>query len=199
MSLPNPNIPVIALTNGIDNLVPQAVVNFLLTKPIITNSFSQTILPFYRFDIASQALPGILVYPLYSNEEDQSYFHIGQLKIDIIFPTNVVKTNKLQSALNVSNWLILLFKSQGLDWIQTNFPMLFGLRFLGFKNKQDYRKLYDHNSVRSKLEIEFQYKVDIQAYWNWLINNGYDFTSPDIVIYNELNNILIDVEPQTAF
>lgn len=199
MSLPNPSLPILDLTNGIDNQIVNAIVGYLQTRPVITDAFSTSIFPFYKIDIASKAMPAILVYPLFSSEIDQSYWHTGMLKIDIIIPVNVVKANKVQSALNISNWLLLLLKYNGLDWIRFNYPNLHGLQFLGFKNKQDYRKLYDENSVRSKLEIELEYKVNIQSYHAWLMKEGYDFSSPDVVIYEELNNILIDVQPQTAY
>lgn len=193
MSLVNPTQQILPLQHGIDNLLIESFVEYLLSKPTLTNIFRNNIFPFHRFDVSSPQFPAMNVYVLEQKEKSSSYWHYGTLFLDILLPINIVKANKTLSARNLVNHIHLLTMQDVIEFLETK---VVGIFFFGFNNKTDFRGLYDSNPDRNKITMQFEYKVSLQAYYKWLINNGYDLSSPDIVINPELDTLSIDVDLQ---
>ena len=198
----NPLIPLIPLTNGINNQVVQRFTNYLTTKPGLTSAFGSSIFSYDRFDIASCALPAIVVYPQAAKVKSSSYYFTGSIKVDIIFPTNLVRMNKLQSALNVADFFYLQIKQDCVSYMsQPQFPedvgIVYGMRHFGFDAVFHLDRLYDAFASQSMISLEFSYDIDMTAYEQSLLAMGMDLSSPDVAIYNEIQNINIDLPSPT--
>ncbi len=189
----NPLQPIIPLTNGIDNLIIEGITNYFLSKPNITSAFGKNIYSYERLDLSSNSLPAIVIYPGSSETNSSSYLLQGYVKIDIVFPLNVVRENKLRSALNVGNAMYLQIKHDCMDFLRKT---VYGLQRFAFKSSINYDTLYDDFANQSKISMTFYYDIDMTMYWNKLVSMGYDITSPDVVIYEALNDIVIDIKPQ---
>lgn len=187
----NPLQPTVTLTNGIDNAVVQGFTNYLLSKPNIAAPFNNSIYSYNRMDIASLNLPAITVSPLSSQTNSSSYCSSGAIKVEIIFPTVLVRENKLQSAMNVGNAIYLQIKQDALAYLS---EQMFGLQRFGFKSSIDYGTLYDVFANECKITMTFNYDVDMTMYWNALVSQGYDLSSPDKIIYDALNDINITIK-----
>ena len=198
----NPLTPLIPLTNGINNSVINRFVKYLNTKTGITSAFGSSIFSYDRFDIASIALPAIVVYPRAAKVKSSSYYFTGALKVDIIFPTNLVRMNKLQSALNVGDFLYLQIKQDCVSFMSqqqspTDIGVVYGMRNFGFDATFNFDKLYDAFANQSMISLEFSYDIDMTAYEQSLLAMGMDLSSPDVAIYNAIQNINIDLPSPT--
>ena len=187
----NPLNPVIALTNGIDSQIVTAVTAYLLSKPNIATPFGNNINPYNKNDLSSLSLPAIIIYPQSSKTNSSSYWSTGAVKVEIIFPVNLVRANKLQSAMNVGNAIYLQIKQDALDFLSQS---VFGLIHFGMESSIDYGSLYASYENDCKIVMTFTYDVDMTRYWNTLVSLGYDLSSPDVVIYEELQDIEITIK-----
>lgn len=191
MSNINPLNPVIALTNGLDNQIVTGVTQYLLSNPNIAVPFGNNINPYNKNDLTSLSLPAIIVYPQSSKTNSSSYLSTGVVKVETIFPVNLVRANKLQSAMNVGNAIYLQIKQDALEFLSQS---VFGLIHFGIESSIDYGSLYAAYENDCKIVMTFTYDVDMTRYWYELTSRGYDLNSPDAVIYEELQNIGITIK-----
>jgi hypothetical protein len=182
------------LTNGIDSAIVNAVVSYLQGLPNITQIFpAVNIYNFNKLNIPNQQMPAINVFVLPWSEDRGCVWHDGTLVINMIIPIGITQDTKLETAMQAYNELLLNIKQSIITTIQETVG---GIWQIGWKIRGELENLTDSNKDRSELKISMDYTINLAIYQNWLYGKKSDFSSPDIPIYENVETISLDVEPE---
>lgn len=185
------------LTRGLDNRLCFLLVDYLLNHNVWTPQiFHSAQYAYLKDDLASIQRPSIFAYPINSDKKSFGFSQNGRICLELHFSLQKQRVDLAQNVIQIANLIQLInlnqkftqyFQSQP---VSTEPPLMPGLFWFGKECKTDYTKVYDKESV---VKLEFDYSVDLLAYQRELQRYGRDITSPDEVIYQAAQEIVIQL------
>lgn len=181
---------------NLDQYICTGLVAWLQQNLVVTAQIPMNMMfDYLRTDIPAASNMMLCVYPL-DYDEPVPLYHYGWARLDFIFSTQWARENKTVQALNVESTIVSQIKQSAsgsfIDFMETYIGGG-SLQNFGLINKGSYRDLYTPNlRTTSKIAIDFKYRINWQAYQQWLWSFGCDIQSPNIPIYTEVNTIYYD-------
>jgi hypothetical protein len=167
------------LTRGIDNQLQFLLVEYMTTVNVWTRQiFGSAQYSYIKDDLASVQRPSIFVYPMISDKNSWAYSETGRIMMELHFSLKMQRVDLAQNIIQIANDIKLMNWNQ--DFTTYMQPLCPGLFWFGKYCHVDYTRVYAKEAV---VKMEFDWKVDMQAWLNEQQSQGYDITSPDVMIY----------------
>lgn len=196
------------------NLLPSASLcrtlceTFMEKYPKVFSVFSHNVLPYKNVDLGSAAIPALLIYPVKSNINSESWYGRTSLFFDFIFPGGAaIRERSTEIATVLAEAVIyLILKNQNFfDYLKFGPPDEFGnptwgkfpgLTELGEKIEVDFSDLNSltnrQDSVTMRLRVS--YTIDTVQWWQYIQEVlGHNIHDPCQFLYPYIEHYLLQV------
>ncbi len=165
------------LIHGPGNRLSFLIRQFISDDHVIQECCNNMVLSYKKIDTTINQFPKIEIVSRKMRRHGLASYWIGTIEVTLSFPLNSVRVDLQRFANDFANYFELKLLDQTITKYCQDYT--YGLWWVGNITEIDYKLEDNYPSV----VIEFDYRVDCQAYVEQLRREGYDVDSPDNIKY----------------
>lgn len=174
------------------NTLCKAVANYLIGIEKFNQAFDSCIYAYKRDDTPLIQLPSMNIFPIKSSALGDYYYHEGTIGIEFNLPISINREETPLKAMTIAEAFILMIKAP--LFIETLRETIPGLTRFGFDYDISYTNLYsEKNKDAFVIPMQCNYRIDIVQYYQYLEENGLDFSDPCNIIYDTLSSLKTNI------
>lgn len=150
--------------------LPFTMIQQLKQHKKINSIFGKAMFAYRRDDTNERFLPSLCIYIAKLGGQDLNYFYKGEVNVDVYLPLQVVRQQKSEVSLPITEGLLMTFKNL-VYFYQVN-DVIPWLVKLGFRYEIDLMEAQKVNGDVLSLHFTLPFEMDLQIYWRHLEDLG---------------------------
>ncbi len=163
--------------DGPDEFLIKVICKLLLSDPLWPQFFADRIDPYRRMDYSIRELPAVRIYTEGDEKQGESWFIVGNIKADVIFPASIRRDQTQQIQNTLASALLQQFRRPAF-FAKCN-ELVPGLNELGKIFSSDKSLGFAWNEEYVPLtQLTLNYRIDLRQWDNYLEYTGRTKDSP---------------------
>lgn len=179
--------------NGPGEFLVKSIANVLSIDPVWKNIFGEFIDPYLRMDYQIRNLPALRIYNEVGQKESESWFVEGDIKVDILFPAILRRTETQQIQDTLTSALMQQFRRP--EFFKSLCEKVPGLNELGkrFSFDKSLGFQFEENEV-PLTQIVLNFRLDLRVWDDYLEQTDRTKDSPYEKVLGDLKRIRSEIE-----